>query len=194
MAGHDDIHIRAARQIAHTDPCIVTRACVEQQTIAASAIICRSNSLRTRRSSLGTPTAPADTKTRSSHIQDSHKASLRRKRSTRLDRGRGREFESLHSAPAARVHAEAALERVRGVDCATSEKSSRPAPMQRVAKRYLPCGNRKECVSRHRHVNTDAPWCRETGHSGSHLLARIQAARPSRASASRRLRGRLLPD
>jgi hypothetical protein len=173
VAGHDDIHIRAARQIAHTDPCIVTRACVEQQTIAASAIICRSKSLRTRRSSLGAPTAPADTKTRSSHIQDSHKASLRRKRSTRLDRGRGREFESLHSAPAARVHAEAALERVRGVDCAPSEKSSRPAPMQRVAKTCPALRQRRAGVSRHRHVNTDAPWCRDTGRSGSHLLDRI---------------------
>ena len=167
---------------------------VEQQTIAACAITCRSQSLSTRRSSLGTLTAPADTKTRSSHIQDSHKASLRRKRSTRLDRGRGREFESLHSAPAARVHAEAALERVRGVDCAPSEKSSRPAPMQRVAKTCPALRQRRAGVSRHRHVNTDAPWCRDTGRGGSHLLDRIQAAHPSRASASRRLGGRLLLD
>ena len=48
--------------------------------------------------------------------------------------GRGRGFESSHSAPVARVHADVALGRVRGVDCAPSEKSSRPAPMQRVAK------------------------------------------------------------
>ena len=102
-----------------------------------------------------------------------------------LDMGRRRGFESSHSAPVARVHVEVALVRVRGVDCAPSEKSSRPAPMQRVAKRYLPCGNSEECVSRHRHVNTDAPWCRDTGHSAARTCstafrqhARAAPARP----------------
>ena len=143
---------------------------------------------------VGTPLAQADPKTRCSDEQNSRKASLRRKQSTRVERGRGRGFESSQSAPACRVDEEVALARVRGGDCAPSEKSSRPTPMQRVAKRYLPCGNSEEGVSRRRRVNTDAPWCRDTGRNGSHLLDRIQEARPSRASASRRLRGRLLPD
>ena len=66
--------------------------------------------------------------------------------------------------------------------------------MQRVAQRDFPCGNSEQGISRHRHVDTDAPWCRDTGRSGLHLLYRIQVAYPSRSTAFRRLCGRLLPD
>jgi hypothetical protein len=52
-------------------------------TCEADAACVPSKSLRTRRASLDTPTAPAGTKTRGSGYRNSHKASLRREQSTR---------------------------------------------------------------------------------------------------------------
>ena len=75
-----------------------------------------------------------------------------------------------------------------------SEPVSRHVLMQRVAKTCPALRQQRARRWRRRRVNTDAPYSPDTGGNSSHLLDRIPEARPSRASASRRLRGRLLLD